>query len=306
MARLLELKEFAFQDLHSQGIGAKNTISNGPDDGTLNKLANCFWNPMRHGSTGQAVSNGISLLEEAAAKNTGELNLGGHGNAGLVETGMGQSGPFDLEKLMCWNEWVWGPVLEKILPAPVTQITIFACHTGEGDDGSNLIFSMAKHCQRAVRAGTGFLYTNGQSLWWETGTVIQVATPTYRPPAVQAPTHHDFATAKMEFNVNGRSITADAIQGISYQPKGMRALGGRHNISGTLAAQIAQRLFASQALNMTDIGVAGFVTGVITVDLGAAGTAEFNVYNDRLAVQTGTNIGHYLLLAPGQVFITPN
>jgi hypothetical protein len=301
MVHKLKLEEFAFQE-PSKGIGAKNTISNGPDDGTLDKLARCFWQPMRHGLTSQAIDNGLTRLAEDS-RNTGELNIAGHGNTGQLETGMGQTGAFDLNKFVAWNEYTWGPQFARIVPAPVTQITIWACHAGEGDAGSDLIFAMAKRTQRGVRAGTGFLYTNGQSMWWENGTVIQVATPVYRPPAVAAPSSHPFAGAAMEFEIEGEHLTSRSVRGISFT-LGVNRHGKSEtrNIEGEAAAAAVIALFASQSLDMTEVSVAGFITGTLRVDLGAGKEALYTVYNDRLAIEQKTRVGHYLLLNPRALF----
>lgn len=258
---------------------------------------------MRHGSSNQAIDNALTLFAKGAL-NTGELNISGHGNSGLIETGMGQNGPWDLGKIILnWNETVWGPIFERIVPAPVTQITLWACHTGEGDPGSDLIFAMAKRAQRGVRAGTGFLYTNGQSIWWENGTVIQVATPTYRPPAHAAPSPHSFAGAPMEFESAGERFTTRLVQGISFAPNlPGKKLEFREIKGNVAAADIVEKLFAGQALDMSDVSVAGFITGTLKVDLGGGKEVVYTIYNDRLAVQQDTREGHYLLISPRTIF----
>ena len=205
----LSINEYAFQLPAPAGIGAKNTISSGPDDGTNNLLASHFWQPKRHATTQEATTNGLSIVSLAGASSTGELNVGGHGNEGILETGMGQTGPFDNGRIILnWNEYAWGPELDRIKASSVTQVSIWSCHTGAGQEGADLLFAMAKRCGRAVRAGTGFLYSNAKETWWENGSVWQVATPANKPNPIPAPSPHSIMADPLKFEVNGQEVEA--------------------------------------------------------------------------------------------------
>jgi len=180
------------EDVHPFGIGEHNTCSNGPDDGTLNKDAARFWNCRRHASTAEAVTN--LLLPPAG----GNFNIIGHGNTGLFETGMGQTGPFNANELIVlWTQYVWGPQLQRLVPANFALLSLWSCHTGEGADGADLLFAMAQVVGRAVRASNGFLYVNDQNIWFENGSVWVVATPNSRPTPVPAPSPHNLEGIRM-------------------------------------------------------------------------------------------------------------
>lgn len=293
--RKIPLAEYAFANPRP-GINAKNTISNGPDDGTNNLLASHFWNPMRHGSTQQAVSNGLAALVAAALdSSTGELNIGGHGNEGLLETGMGQNGPFSNETLIAtWNESSWGPQLDKLKTSSVTQVSIWSCHTGAGQAGADLLFAMAKRCGRAVRAGTGFLYSNTKETWWENGSVWQVATPTNKPAPIAAPSAHAIVNANLVFDVAGQALDATAVQQVDIELVQFgRSLAAPKSLRKRDAQQVVGAIFRGPALEM-DAHIAGFKTARIRVDFGSAGSMEFDVYNDRLAVDARSKCAYYM------------
>lgn len=291
----LSIHEYAFQVPAPAGIGAKNTISSGPDDGTNNLLASHFSQPKRHATTQEATSNGLSIISLAGASSTGELNVGGHGNDGLLETGMGQSGPFDNGRIILnWNEYAWGPELDRIKASSVTQVSIWSCHTGAGQDGADLLFAMAKRCGRAVRAGTGFLYSNSDKTWWENGSVWQVATPTNKPNPISAPSPHLNLTDPLRFEVNGQEFEAADIDSIEVL---LISLGASAFAAKSLSDQAAQSavasLFLPPALDLP-AQVSAMKTASITLHFGKNGDLVFDVYNDRLAVNQESKTAYYL------------
>lgn len=291
----LKIHEYAYPNPSPAGIGAKNTVSNGPDDGANNLLASHFWQAKRHGSTPGAVDNGLTMLQEIDGLSTGELNIGGHGNEGQVETGMGQTGPFDSGKLITtWNESSWGPDLDKIKASSVTQISIWSCHTGAGQDGANLLYAMAMRCGRAVRAGTGFLYSNVKETWWENGAVWQVATPTNKPAPINAPSQHSLMQDPLLFEVGGKEVPVADVKSmeITILHSNVKALTSK-TLHGANAQSAVSSLFLPPALEMS-AGVLAMVTANITLSFNDGCSAKFIVYNDRLAVDTDSQTGYYL------------
>ncbi|MGJ7531451.1 hypothetical protein [Variovorax sp. GB1P17] len=291
----ISIDEHAFQVPFPSGIGAKNTISSGPDDGANNLLASHFWQPMRHATTQQGVGNGLTLMLEAGTASTGELNICGHGNEGLLETGMGQTGPFDNNRIiLTWNEYIWGPELDRIKPSPTTQISIWSCHTGAGQDGADLLFAMAKRCGRAVRAGTGFLYSNSAKTWWENGSVWQVATPVNKPNPIAAPSPHSIVTQALKFDVGGQEFEATDIDSIEVTLINLgRGLMPPKSLRGQSAQSAVVSMFLPPALEMT-AHISGIKTAKIKLDFGKSRVAEYDVYNDRLAVDSSSQTAYYL------------
>lgn len=293
----LGLSQFATE----AGVGEKNTVSNGPDNGANNNVAARFWNCARHGSTQQAMDFGVSLVPfgtqpaGATVSSAGGMNIGGHGNEGLLTTGQGQNGPFDVNKLIyIYNEYVWGPQLDRVKPTPITMISIWSCHTGAGPDGAELLYRMAERCGRAVRAGTGFLYSNANNMWWENGAVWQVATPGNKPSPIAAPSPH-FTGASTMFEVNGKDqplsdiVSIDIERVVFDQPA-----GGSKSASGDSAIASVRTLFAPTALDLKGVANSGLITATIKITFKSGDTIILDVYNDRLAVERAGETGYYL------------
>lgn len=293
------------------GIGDKNTVSNGPDDGANNSMAACFWRVKRHGTTAQAVDNGLTALASSEIANlpegygsTGALNIGGHGNSGVLETGMGQTGSYDDKKwLSTWNEYSWGPEVDKIKPSSITLVSIWSCHTGADSDGAELLYAMAKRCGRAVRGRTGFTYTNGKKIWFEKGSVWQVATPANKPDPIPAPSPHFTGIEPMKIgkaelaksDIKQVKITMVNTAGKALQPLVLR---------GADASEILTSLINSVPLAMDGVHISGFITAQIEVSLKGKGasTWKFSIYNDRLAVEDSERVGFYLTSSVAQLF----
>lgn len=302
--KTLAIPEYAFPALPF-GIGQKNTVSAGPDDGTLSCNASHFWTPKRHSSTQQAIDNILARVQmtvdppaprgqvENGVLGVAGANICGHGNEGLLETGMGQNGPYDSNKvLLPWNSWSWGPQFERIKPSSIVSVSLWSCHTGAGQQGANLLYDLAVLCGRAVQAGTGFLYCSSNGMWWENGTVQQVATPSNKPAPIAAPTPHAIMRTP-KFQIGGKEFEAtDAEQlEIGLQTFG-RSAGPTRTARGQEAKDVAAHLFISEPMDMSNVLIGGMITATLKVTLGSH-TLEFTVYNDRLAVEKETRTGYY-------------
>lgn len=297
------IHEFAYPDVSARGIGERNTVSNGPDDGANNLMASHFWNVKRHGSTTQAVDNALIPVAVTIAPDprpsmtsAGGLNVGGHGNEGLLETGMGQHGPFNTGQIIyLWNEGSWGPQLDRVVPTPITMMSIWSCHTGAGQDGADLLYAMARRVGRAVRGRTGFTYNNQQQTWFENGSVWQVATPDHKPDPIQSPTPHSLTQEVAMFQGAKRLYSStDATRMVVRQ----LSLGGQEVLRRTLTSTDAQTaltvLFLAPALDLRDTDVLAMVTAAIEITFASGETVTFEVYNDRLAKDSKSATGYYL------------
>jgi hypothetical protein len=309
---MLSIKDIAHQAFSNPGVGEKNTISNGPDDGTNNCQTSHWWNPMRHGSTGQLVDNVLSahvtgpysevpkLQLATGIMSTGGANVVGHGNDGVLETGMGQNGAYDTNKiLLVWNETSWGPQFDRINSSGITYISIWSCHTGAGQDGADLLYGLARHSGRAVRAGTGFLYCNSQSFWWENGSQWQVATPTNKPAPIQAPSPH-FVGQNLMLELGGRPIKPNEVESLEITHVGInRARVGHFTYTKQAAQSILSSLILSPPIDFTSSSVAAMVTAHLVVSLSDKSVIKLDVYNDRLAIEEKTRTGFYIRSVAG-------
>lgn len=300
----LSIDEFAYP-AGPTGIGELNTVSNGPEnEGANANLAKLFWKCLRHGTTAEAVSNSLTpralaLTSEESAWTTfsgGVVNVGGHGDAGFLETGAGQSGPFVKGKYIAYyTESDWGPQLDRLNTPSLVSLSIWSCHTGAEQPGADLLYRMAVRCGRMVRAGTGFLYSNSQRMWWETGSVWQVATPDNKPAPINRPNGGTRLADKILIPAAGDELGPDAVTSLeisSFASGHTTSTASR--LDGEDAQNLASTLFAAAPLDMKDVIVSGFVTGGLVVTFKSGATATFDVYNESLAVERQTRSGYYL------------
>lgn len=297
----IPLNEFAYNEVHASGIGERNTVSNGPDNGANNQMASHFWNVKRHGSTSQAVDNALIAVNVSHSEpidaliSAGGCNIGGHGSEGQLETGVGQNGAYDKDKwVLIWNEWVWGPLFQKLVPTPITVVSIWSCHTGAGPDGADLLYALAKRIGRAARARTGFTYNNDRETWFENGSVWQVATPDFRPNPIAAPTPHFLEPGELMFQSNQKTLAVTDVTEMRVQGSGPLATNmSAKSFRGTEAVTIVSSLFHPTAMEM-NVSVMGFVTARISLLFKGGDQIDFDVYNDRLAVDQVNHTGYYL------------
>ena len=291
-----------FYSVSPSGIGDHNTISSGPDNGANNNMAALFWRSMRHSTTEQAVNNWLSRLGGAFIKdeilnNAGNLNIGGHGNEGLLETGPGQTGQYDYKTnfLVSWNKAWWEPFLIKLRPKNFPIIYIYSCHTGAGEAGAEFLYQMAVVTKHPVAARTGFTYTNNQRLWFENGSVWQVATPDHKPAPIAAPTPHFTKINKLKLYSGNTllNITEDQIMEIKIE-KTNAVIAKRGNqetvIEQAISSKIIKDLFASEPFKIEGTLLAT-KTQQITIKI--SGSSEnilvFDVYNNRIIADKFAN-----------------
>ncbi len=291
---LRTIAEFAYPEFVPGGIGERNTVSSGtdadPNSHTGDLLASHFDKCKRHGTTQAAMTNIL-------ASTGGGINIGGHGDQGFLETGGGQGGPWPDHVCITWyNETAWGPLLDRLKQAAVTSMSIWSCHVGAGQEGAELLFAMAKRCGRAVRAGTGFLFVNSQKIWWEPGTVWQVATPTNKPQPIDPPSKPFRGEVDMHFALGDNVFdSADivAVELNAYLPAS-RTVAEPVRIEGADVVEIVSGLFASDPLDLSDVYVPALTTGIIGLLTKDGRSATFDVFNGRLAIERASRVGFYL------------
>jgi len=298
------------------GIGDVTTVSNGPDDGTNDTQACAWYQPMRHGSTQQAIDNLISRLpptldgkkrigpdSRIAELSTGLVNIGGHGNIGLLETGMGQTGAFDENKIiMTWNGSAWVSHFQRLGTHPFVLTSIYSCDTGADDDGADLLFAIAKATGRPVRARTGLTiasrFSDGHcELSFENGSTWQTATPTTRPTPIKPPSPPHPDTVQVTIGAIGpnaevRDVDIGRVRSLAVVVR--RGFGPTSNqaIQGADAVRLTELLFGSEPFYTP-----GQLLGVITaeVDVGFDfGERHFVIFNDRIVRDTISGLLYYV------------
>jgi hypothetical protein len=235
-------------ELQSRGIGEHNSISNGPDNGANNCNAVHFWNSMRHNTIEEAVTNFLNRLETQS----GNLNISGHGNSGILECGSGQSGGYnELTDIFSWNPYAWSPFFEKLEDKGFGILSIYSCHTGADEDGANLLFLMATIMNRPVRARTGFTACGSQSgISFPDGT-WQVAYPGQKPtPIPKARLHMEeepFSLLTVTIPEEDLAISVNAVICMKSFTKDGREIS---MFDGIGAQYMVRSLFSAPAINI--------------------------------------------------------
>lgn len=295
-----------FYSLVDKGIGDNNTVSNGPDNGANNNMGRAFWQCLRHSTTEQAVNNWLSRIKttinpdnEIELFGNGNLNIGGHGNEGFLETGYGQNGTPDWTTnfLATWNEFAWKSILERLKGKNFPIIYIYSCHSGAGERGADFLFQLARIIGRPVAGRTGFTYSNNRpQVWFENGSVWQVATPDRRPTPINAPTPH-FNKLDMLLLSDGKSmIKIELNQIVDVRISKLfiqtNVLTRQLNINNELNKALLKDFFASEPFSI-DGQFSAMKTGkveiVVKINSGEE-TLLFDLYNDRII---GDQFGNY-------------
>lgn len=295
-----------FYSLVDKGIGDNNTVSNGLDNGANNNMGRAFWQCLRHSTTEQAVNNWLSRIKttinpdnEIELFGNGNLNIGGHGNEGFLETGYGQNGTPDWTTnfLATWNEFAWKSILERLKGKNFPIIYIYSCHSGAGERGADFLFQLARIIGRPVAGRTGFTYSNNRpQVWFENGSVWQVATPDRRPTPINAPTPH-FNKLDMLLLSDGKSmIKIELNQIVDVRISKLfiqtNVLTRQLNINNELNKALLKDFFASEPFSI-DGQFSAMKTGkveiVVKINSGEE-TLLFDLYNDRII---GDQFGNY-------------
>ncbi len=256
------------------------------DNGALACLRKSWPDHKNHNGTVSAVSN---LLQcSPIALNTAMLVLVGHGTEGLIVTSGGQSW---VEGIAVWNEnYDWGPKLVRIKDHQFAVLTLFACETGAGEDGADLLYNMAKVINRPVRARTGLVSCGGGGqIFFEPGSTWQMANPQGpRPTPIPKPPHKTFSMNKNELVIvddrHSVSIKKEDIKSVVIVRISLRK---RTEQKITLDVQEGFPLlqlidFKNPVINIG--AVPAIKTGTIDIQFMSKGTLsdkKYVLYNDR-------------------------
>ncbi|WP_199119604.1 hypothetical protein [Pedobacter sp. ASV28] len=300
-----------FYSLMDKGIGDQNTVSSGPDNGANNNMGRAFWQCMRHSTTEMAVNNWLSRVNKAINPKdeielfgNGNLNIGGHGNEGFLETGSGQTGAQDWKTnyITTWNELYWKTFLEKLKGKNFPIIYIYSCHSGAGERGADFLFLLAQAIGKPVAGRTGFTYSSNEPrVWFENGSVWQVATPDRRPTPINAPTPHFTKLKMITFNDGNvfKIITADQVEEVRISRNFINSNVGirQLNVDNKLNKGILKDFFASEPFTI-DGQFSAMKTGQVSVKVKfekEIKTFVFDLYNDRII---GDQFGNYYYTNP--------
>lgn len=160
-------------------------------------------------TTEQAAEN--LRLCEMSYPSKQPANIVGHGAEGDIDTGqaLGQCMTVD-------NIDEWRPLLEP-LRDKISELYLFGCSVGGGEDGAELLYEIAQTINAPVSAPTGLIYCHADGHFsLEPNAVWQTATPAARPPTIQPPNQGANGVNGSSAGARGSTEVVDA----RYTPKG--------------------------------------------------------------------------------------
>jgi hypothetical protein len=212
-------------------------------------------NPQADGNlTTEEAANNLLACEGAAPR---AANIVGHGAEGDIDTGkaLGQCITND-------NVHEWTPLMEG-LDGKISELFLFGCTVGAGDDGADLLYEIATVISAPVSAPTGLIYCDAAGVFTlEPGAVWQTATPAARPAPIDPPVHGQAAPMN---NTSGAAPSGASsplqVLSASYTRKGDKGPESDH-----LSEALAQEVLWSQPF--TPKGEPGAkVTGHLHVEI---------------------------------------
>jgi hypothetical protein len=143
-----------------------------------------FPGALNHGSTAEAVQN----LLRCAGGDIQRANLVGHGMEAGIITGTGLPPcADDLQRCMTlFNTNKWLPFI-SLLRDRVSNLTLWSCDTGAGDDGADFLTLLATRINAPVAAPTGIIFCEGGRITLIPPATWQIARPGMRPPTIPLP-----------------------------------------------------------------------------------------------------------------------
>lgn len=290
-----------------KNIGNHNTVSSGPDNGANDNMGRLFWNCMRHSTTEQAINNWLGRLggrlstnEEIERNGNGSLVIGGHGNEGFLETGSGQNGQTDYRTnfLATWNKFIWDAFFQRLRPKNFPVIYIYSCHSGAGTAGAEFLYQLALSTGHPVAGRTGFVYSNNQNIWFENGSVWQVATPDRKPDPIASPTPHFTSPAAIILNKDKKQITLKDEDVIELKVI-KTAITNVDQQQNTVFPKDISKAVTKDLFGSTPFKIGGELMAVVThkvylkLKTDKEFVLEFNIYNNRLI---GDGEGNYYFM----------
>lgn len=247
----------------------------------------------------------------ARASNRERLNIVGHGTNGFFETGAGQKGSGDPKTNIVFggNKQYWEVPFKQLPSGASYETYIFACNTGAGEEGADLLFELAKTTGRKVRGCNGLVLCNSKwppdpkyGLFLEKNAVWVIATPTQRPTPVDPPLvamDHDSNSTALEITLNETPQLVPVTSLVELKIERIDFLGGASTtrVLDTAETQkLASRLFGTKAQRLP-----GHLGAMVTAEIDLTidhpdfgGTYSFVLMNDRMLLDKTEQFGCFV------------
>jgi hypothetical protein len=100
--------------------------------------------------------------------------------------------------------------------------------------------------------------------------------------------------AEWRFEIGGKTVDASAVRSVAVERRASFAIaGGTVRTERRDAADFVNRYFQSAPIDLAGVAIAGFQTATVTLTFADGATAEFAIYNDRMAVEQTTRTAYY-------------
>jgi hypothetical protein len=261
-------------------------------DATKEKALNCmrklYPNQPAHLTTVEAAKN----LEECTdTEETASIPLTiiGHGISGYLITGGGR-GFGDPDKYVGYPDAAdqyWQPPFKDLGTSSGRDglITLLSCHTGARDGGAELLFKIAKHLDRPVRARTGFTYCKDSGLSFEPASEWQEVDPNAtQPPAAINPPKRPSRTPSGAVKLSGGPVLdIGQITSLEIKNRLLEESPWKKVFRDTVFQLVQHVEFDQPDFPGEPLAVE---TARVRITFEAFGTREFIVYNDSLLQDT--------------------
>jgi hypothetical protein len=261
------------------------------DNGFLDCARSKNPSALAHDSTSRALNN----LFDCSNGGVNSAHIVGHGSIGAVVTGT-TSTASDHDWIISLEDLpIFKPLLEQ-LAGRVSSLTFWACYPGAAENGADFLFEMAKVVMAPVAGPTGVIYCNDiLGFYLEGGATWQIATPNFRPPAIDPPGVDIFDGLHMKLKLNyegqfrsiplGDIVSVEFVSGMSIDPDFKASEDTeRKAFSDDEARSLLSLVKFDEPFQPGGVPAA-MVTGRMTVGFRRDGQdeqREFIVYNDLL------------------------
>jgi hypothetical protein len=208
------------QQTPSKDFGRPVSLETGTEQFPLRqgflKCADEQLNPdFQHGHTDKLFDN-LSLQSPT----DGRAVSVGHGSPGLQCTGEGDHcGGTDKTLYMdMLNTDVWKPLASKI-KGKYRLLTLLGCEIGQGNDGADFLYEMAKTIDAHVRAPDSIIFCRPNGIYFDPGGKWVEATPQSKPTPHLYKPFEVKETAKLQFRIEGamRTLKPEDVQFLEFQ-----------------------------------------------------------------------------------------
>jgi hypothetical protein len=172
--------------------------------------------------TSSAISNLVGCVKGKSPSKF--ASIVGHGAMGLIATGGGKRPSGPSQYIGVTNENTWTVPLAA-LKGQITDLYLYGCQVGAGDDGAQLLFDIAKVVNATVWGPASTIYCDGKgNFTLDPNGVWQSATPAAKPTPIEPPVLLGAEAMPNEAHIyllgNQLVLPIESLADVTYAPLG--------------------------------------------------------------------------------------